>query len=167
MLTALDIPDEALDDGERNVIAGIREYGWFRHSIFGDEDGPGFSYTTGFWVTAAFPEIIVFSLKSDIIHDILWDVFRNVKAGRPPAMGVATSDIFVNLPAMLLPVSKRFYADYLGWDRWFHAGDEFPCLQLVWPDREGVFPWQHGFDETFRDDQPDLTDNGWTAALAN
>jgi hypothetical protein len=40
-------------------------------------------------------------------------------------------------------------------------------LQIVWPDHEGLFPWQQGFDQTFADDQPDLTENGWLAEAAN
>jgi hypothetical protein len=30
---------------------------------------------------------------------------------------------------------------------------EVPANQLVWPDMEGRFPWQDGFDERYRDQQ--------------
>jgi hypothetical protein len=64
-------------------------------------------------------------------------------------------------------VANRFYADHLGWTRWFYGGDRFPCLQIVWPDRAGVFPWEPGFDATFSNDQADLTEHGWQAAIAD
>ena len=75
--------------------------------------------------------------------------------------------MFANLPAYLFPVAKAYYAEHFGWNRWFYAGDDFPCLQLIWPDRNGVFPWEKGFDETFREDQPDLSEHGWLTSLTN
>jgi hypothetical protein len=75
MLTALDAPIDKLDDQEANFVDQIRKHGWFRSNIFGDVSGPGFSYTTGFWSGATAPEVIVFSLKSEIAHDVLWDIY--------------------------------------------------------------------------------------------
>ena len=69
--------------------------------------------------------------------------------------------------AYVFPVAKRHYANHLGWSRWFYAGDDFPCQQIVWPDRAGLFPWEAGFDPTFANKQPDLTEHGWLAALTN
>jgi Domain of unknown function (DUF4262) len=166
MLTALDARADALDSHEQDFVAQIREHGWFRTNVFADEERPGFSYTTGFWLTTGFPEIIVFSLKTETAHSILWDLFREVHSGKIPAIGRAVSDIFGNTNAALIPCAKKHYRDYLGWSRWFYAGDEFDCLQLVWPDKAGIFPWQPNFDEDFRNAQPDLTEAGWVAALA-
>jgi hypothetical protein len=166
MRTALDAPTEALDEHEQNFVAKIREHGWMRTTVFADEDGPGFCYTTGFWLATGFPEIIVFSLKTETAHSILWDLFKDLQSGKRPAMGKPVPDIFGNIKAALVPCAKKYYRNYLGWNRWFYAGDEFECLQLVWPDTVGIFPWQPNFDERFRSDQPDLTEAGWIAALA-
>jgi Domain of unknown function (DUF4262) len=106
--TALDAPVEALDPQERNVVARIREFGWFSHHCYAEEGSPGFSFTTAFWHTLRFPELIVFSLENRIAH-----------------------------------------------------GDDFPCLQPVWPDKANRFPWQDGFDRGFEGQQPDLTAGAW------
>ena len=165
MLTALDAPIDALDQGERSFVANVREHGWVRTGVSADAEGPGFSFTTGFWVNAGHPELIIFSTK--FAHDVLWDLFRSAKAGDSLPIGTATDKVFANIPAYIFPVAKRHYADYLGWSRWFYGGDEFPCLQIVWPDREGTFPWEDGFDPKFNGDQPDLTEHGWLASLSN
>ena len=167
MRTALDAPSEALDPSETNFVSKVREYGWFRTGVLGEGSNPGFSFTTGFWTSAQHPELIMFSTKADIAHDVFWDLFREAKVGNPLNVGIATSQVFANLPAYAFPVAKRFYADHLGWSRWFYGNDAFPCLQIVWSDRAGLFPWQSGFDPTFSKDQPDLTENGWQAALAH
>lgn len=166
MRTALDAPAERLDAPERSFVGGVREHGWFRTSVFAEGDRPGFSFTTGFWVNAEHPELIMFSIPDEIAHAVYWDVFREAKAGRPLTIGKRTDQVFANLPAYLFPVAKRFYADHLGWSRWFYGGDKFPCVQVIWPDRAGVFPWEKGFDPAFAGDQPDLTEHGWRAAAS-
>ena len=163
MLTALDAPESALDEHERNFVAQIREHGWFGTHVFADDDGPGFTYTTGFWVTLGQPEVIMFGMKSDIAHDVMWDIFRHLKAGKTLPVRTRTDDVFGNLQACLFPMDKAHYAEHLGWSKWFYAGDAFPCLQLVWPDRGNVFPWEAGFDPTMVGCQSDVADGGWGA----
>jgi hypothetical protein len=158
------VPAKSLDESERKFVDNIREYGWFDSHVFVDEKGPGFSYTTGFWVTLGVPEVIVFSLKQEIAHNILWDIFKDAKQGARRPTGEAIQGIFGNGAAYLLPVAKERYRDQLGWSRWFYGGDEFPCVQLVWPDPAGQFPWREGFDDHFRDSQPDLSEGQWGGA---
>lgn len=167
MRTALDAPSELLDQAEQSFVAMLREHGWFRTGVHADGDGPGFSYSTGFWVTLRQPEIIIFDLRDDIVHEVLWDLFRSAEAGEVLPVGQPTDRVFGNLAAYVFPVAKRHYANHLGWSRWFYAGDDFPCQQIVWPDRAGLFPWEAGFDPTFANKQPDLTEHGWLAALTN
>ena len=78
------------------------------------------------------------------------------------AIGVPIDSIFENGHAALLPVSKRYYKDHLGWSRWFYCGDDFDYVQLIWMDRDGRFPWQHGYATEFVEAQPDLTDSTWS-----
>ncbi|WP_235364918.1 DUF4262 domain-containing protein [Sphingomonas sp. ERG5] len=155
-----------LDAGEANFVDKVRDYGWFATHVTAEEGHPGFAYTTGFWLTLQVPEVIVFSLKSDIAHDVLWDMFRDAKAGARRPMGTSVPDIFGNTDAYLFPIAKAHYPDHLGWSRWFYGGDDFPCVQLVWPDRAALFPWQPGFDARFSADQPDLSEKGWVSSLS-
>lgn len=165
MRTALDLPADKLDEHERKFVAQIREHGWFSTSVFGDEEGPGFTYTTGYWVSIGMPEVILFALDSKIAHDLLWGVYRDAKGGRQFPTGVRVPDIFSNNDTFLFPVGKQHYPEHLGWSRWFYGGDEFPCLQLVWPDKVGLFPWQDGFEERFKGLQRDISSEGWVKAL--
>ncbi|HWW24682.1 MAG TPA: DUF4262 domain-containing protein [Caulobacter sp.] len=159
--TALDAPASRLDDQEKSFVAQVREHGWFRTSVFDDDDGPGFSYTTGFWLGVTAPEVIVFSLKSEIAHAVLWDVYRDIRAGTVFPTGQRLPNVLGNVEAVLLPVAKPAYRDYLGWSRWFYGGDDWPCVQLVWPDARGKFPWEAGYEERFAKSQPNLTSQDW------
>ena len=165
MLTALDAPPDALDQAEGSFVANVREHGWFRTAVSADSEGPGFSYTTGFWLHASHPELILFGMRGELAHDVFWDLFREAKRGKSLAIGKRTDAVFANLPAYAFRVAKRHYPDFLGWSRWFYGKDDFECLQIVWPDRGGVFPWEPDFDPEFEADQLDLTEGGWANEL--
>ncbi|MGY4308021.1 hypothetical protein ACVIJ6_005264 [Bradyrhizobium sp. USDA 4369] len=162
MRTALDADPDRLDEHERKFVAKIREHGWFAMHVGADENGPGFTYTTGFWLKFGHPELIVFSLPHQVAHDTFWHLYRELEAGRRIPVDVSSPDIFTNAPAMLLPVSSRHYADHLGFSRWFYGGDGFECLQLIYPDRAGHFPWSSSASAQIRTAQPDLTERGWS-----
>ncbi|WP_082979757.1 DUF4262 domain-containing protein [Labrys sp. WJW] len=163
MRTALDAPGDILDEGERRFVGEIRTHGWFRTSVFADAQGPGFSYTTGLWVSVRHPELIVFGLSDSTAHAVFWDVFRNIQDGHSVEVGTRTDGIFGNAAAYALPVASKHYEDYLGWSRWFYAGNDFPCLLIVWPDAANAFPWEASFDASFLTAQTDLTEDGWGA----
>jgi len=166
MQTAFSLPSAELDDDDRRFLEQVNEQGWFGTSVFDAEGAlPSFSYSTGFWFGHQRPELILFGLKNDVAHDILWDAYRDIEQGRAFSVGVRTSGVFGNADAYLFPVAKRHYAEHLGWSRWFYRGDEFPCLHLIWPDRSGLFPWEAGFADGEKSVQPDLTENGWLAEL--
>ena len=165
LVTALDADASGFDDSEKNFVAKIRKHGWFDTQVLGDEQGPGFSYTTGFLLQGS-PEFITFSMKRDITHDVYWDLFRDAQSGRGFQAGVRSIGVFANLPVYFFNVAERHQREYLGWSRWFYGTEIVPTLHLVWPDRDGVFPWEDGFDETFRIDQPDLTEAGWTNEIS-
>ncbi|MEM1197209.1 MAG: DUF4262 domain-containing protein, partial [Pseudomonadota bacterium] len=51
-------------------------------------------------------------------------------------------------------------SDYFGMGFWFYRTQaDRPmtrAVQMVWPDRSGAFPWELGFDESFRSMQDEL-----------
>ena len=164
MRTALDAPADSLNPYERKMIAAIREHGWWGTHVAG-EDGPSFTYSTGFCVNAGHPEVIFCGLPMDLAHDLLWDVFEAVRGGRVFPIGSPIHELFRDQPAFAFPVARRYYPEYLCGARWFYGGDDFECLQIVWNDPAGRFPWEAGFDRRFEFDQPDLTEHGWRVAL--
>ncbi len=152
MFTALDADARRLDQHEQNFVQKIREHGWLGTHVMPDDKGPGFSYTTGFWLKFGFPEVILFSMSRENAQDTFWTIYRELEAGRRFPIGEATGEIFENAAAVLLP----------GWSRWFYGNDSFECLELVYPDRGGAFPWTPGSSADFRAAQPDLTAGNWS-----
>jgi hypothetical protein len=94
-------------------------------------------------------------------------MYRDLKAGMTFPVRQPVTGIFRSHKAALFPVAKQHSPTYLGWGHWFYGTDEFPCVQLVWPDKADVFPWESGFDVRFAGDQPDLSEDGWAASIAH
>jgi hypothetical protein len=161
MRTALDADAAALDEHEKTFVANIRKHGWTHTFVSEDEEGCGFSYTTGFWLSLNFPELIMFSLRHEIAHDTFWHIYRELEGGHTFVAREPIENIFENLRAVLLPVHKGQFPEYLGWSRWFYGGDDFKCWQLVWPDPNGRFPWHFDVSSAMREGQPDLTEENW------
>lgn len=163
--TALEAPEGTLDTDEQRFVDMIREHGWFNTRIFADEGGqPDYNFTTGFEVTLRCPEIMVFAFPKDVAHTILQDIFEQVEGGLKLEPNKAYNN-FTNLPVIFQPVKKALYADYLGWSRWFYAGDHFDCWQMVWSDREGRFPWHPDFEMKYAVMQADLSEGGWNGQI--
>lgn len=161
MRTALDADPKRLDQHETKFVENIRKHGWFHTSVFADDKAPGFSFTTGFWLTLGFPEVLIFSMKKETAHDTFQHVFHEVKNGHVFELGKPINDVIVNFDAVLIPVPTHQLKEYCGWSRWFYGGDHFQCVQLVWPDAKGAFPWHPEVDARFVHSQPDLTEADW------
>lgn len=162
----LDAPGEALDKAERNFIDCVRTHGWMHTVALDEDDKPGFSFTTGFQATIGHPEILVFKVDKTVANKYFSLLYRCAQNGKPVPRAVRTVGMLPNDDAFVFPVAKRHYANYLGWSRWFYRGDDFDCLQVVWPDEAGVFPWEDGFDCKYANAQIDLTERGWSAEAA-
>lgn len=163
--TRLNSPRDELDEAERNFVDGIRRHGWMQTHALDEEAKPGFSFTTGFGASIGHPEIIAFKIGKQVANEIFWVLYRCARNGKPVPRAVRTGGILPEDNAYVFPVARRHYPDYLGWSRWFYQGDDFECLQLVWPDEAGVFPWEDGFDRKYADAQVDLTERGWAAEI--
>ena len=57
-------------------------------------------------------------------------------------------------------IASGHYRDYLGCAIWFYKehAPEFPALQCIWPDLDGRFPDEAGFDQRFTSKQTDLSE---------
>ena len=54
------------------------------------------------------------------------------------------------------PAVEALHGAFLQKACWAYEGEEFPVVQLVWPDKQGRWPWEDGVRAGFRDAQPVL-----------
>ncbi len=148
-------PEEEADE---IVLRNVRKHGCHIVGLGDGERAPGYAFSVGLFANYCHAELIVFGL--DWNHDaaIINDVRDRVAAGCSYAAGDVCDDLLIDHRVCFVEVPLSAYQDYLGIAIWFYAKSPrpFPCLQIVWPDREGRFPWETGCDEGVKRVQPVL-----------
>lgn len=137
--------------------ADVQEHGWHVVAVPG-EGRPGFLFTIGLWETYKHPELLVFAASEDPrgFADNVNAVVQKIAAGEKLEAGKATAGAFGKFDAGVRKVLPKWYRSFLGTALGYYDSAEFPVLQLFWPDREGHYPWQSGFDESIFSFQPAL-----------
>ena len=146
------------DPGDAKVHADIASFGWHVVEVREDDEGPGFAFTIGLYQRFQHPELIVFGLPLDTMLLMLNAAGEAVRAGRTFAAGQSSDDVLEGYECTFRPVPPKHYDAFLGYAVWYYDGDEFPTLQLIWPDREHRYPWAAPAGAWIRAAQPVLAD---------
>ena len=135
-----------LQPDEIDTIAKVEKYGWMVMNIKEEPGKMGWSYTIGLFETYQHPEVVIFGLKPESRHLILNWIGKNIKQGNPFTQDREHDWVLDNYKCWSKPVQKRWYRDLLGYARWFYRTERdvnnFPCVQAIWPDKEGRYPWE-------------------------
>ena len=116
---------------------------------------PLYVHTVGLH-TEKLPEFIIMGLPTSIAEHLLNDLTaKTISESTKYKHGQVIKQI-ANTPLIAIKVSednknkyaKQAYNYYFNW--------KFKLLQLVYPDKAGIYPWESGYDETQRATQPIL-----------
>jgi Domain of unknown function (DUF4262) len=142
-------------EADEILIRNVRERGCH---ILGVDAHPPFSFSIGLALNYGQPEIIIVGIASNQAAQMINIVRDEAAKGKIYADGEISPDILVNGHVCFVEVPLRRYDEYLGTAIWFYRKSPrpFPCLQMVWPDRAGLFPWDAECNPAFKRDQPIL-----------
>lgn len=156
-------PDECAHDASdfmKTTKAHICEYGYSVTKVFSTDYNPSFAYSVGLHETYGHPEIICFGLKLDTLHTIINDVVQIIRdQGGIDSAKVYDDSLFQGSRSKFLEVNTDNVSDYFGAALEHYQHADFSCLQLIWTDRNNVFPWETGFEKEFKHIQPLLDRN--------
>lgn len=141
---------KAMDALELKLRQDIDNYGWHVLNVFPGESAPGFSYSVGLFRTLGHPEIVIIGLSPQIRHQLINLVGEKIRGGSHFGDGTISSEILKDYDCIFKEVPLHVYEDFFGRAIDFYQGESFPVLQLVYPDREGLWPWDVAADEGFR-----------------
>jgi hypothetical protein len=135
-------PSPDLTPEQQEVLADVAEQGV--HVVHVPRDGgqgPSYSYTVGLWESFQQPEVVVFGMPEDVAQDLL-------------QAGDRRDDLLVGYPVRFFPVPADVVASHLGLAVWAYEGAPFAVVQLVWPDKQGRWPWEPDVRDGFAEAQP-------------
>lgn len=137
----------AHEESFTRVRTDIMRYGWHDIGVFPTVDEPGvpFNYTIGL-TERGLPELIIFGLPGTAAHQLLRCAIADIERDGEISDGALTDQVlrdylcvYRELPRALASVEHMCWADAYYADR-----QDVRMFQVVWPDRNGRFPWEAG-----------------------
>jgi len=142
------------------ILHNIKKYGCHLALLEADNYLPAFVYSIGLFKKFRQPEIICFGLKTSVMGVILNHARDLIKKGQIFEINKPYKGFLEGYSIQFIAVDKEYYANYLGYAGWFYDSSfDFPVLQLVWPDKQGNFPWDKDFNPDWKFKQPLLDRN--------
>lgn len=138
-------PWRIYDDMEGIVRENVRKHGCHVMMVEADDEGPAFAYSIGVNTTRGTAELICFGLRSEVMHRLINDLYARMAKGERYSDGDRVAELIAGYDCVLKKVQECWYREYFGYARWFHDGDDFEALQLVWPDKQHRYPWDEDY----------------------
>lgn len=154
---------EAFNDYEQKLLDNIKVHGWQCTSVGAGDGSPPFSYTVGLFQSFGYPELMIVGLASKISHDILTIAARAAQKGTPLNLEEPTDVLVDGYSCVFVRVPESEYRIYVTSSSWYYESNSFPLYQIVWPSKDGHFPWHPLANENFRVAQPVIGVHGGTA----
>lgn len=139
---------------DQEILENIARFGCSVIHIPAEDDLPPFSFSVGLTKTTAAPELIVIGLRQELAHVIINDYQERLRSGEIFRAGERYAGFLEGFDVMLARVAESFYDEYLGYNLRFYDGANFEALQLIYPNTQGIWPWEHEADAWFRARQP-------------
>lgn len=127
------------------------------HLIHAAEADPGagllpFAYTSGL-ASSGHPELVIVGQPATVARPVLDALAaQGLGAKAMGGRGIGPGDMYPGIirGAALAIVGPATAGSYLAGHADALSMDERPPLQVVWPDKSGLFPWQGGYDQSLR-----------------
>lgn len=140
---------------DRKVLADVKTAGWHVVKVPEAEGTPGWAFSIGLHHTFGHPEVVVFGLPLEVMHEAINTLGAAVREGAIFEADTRHDDVaFAGVACAFRTVQRRWYAPFLGYATWFYRGKTFPALQCFWPDKAGRFPWEASGDSRVEQLQP-------------
>ncbi len=151
---------EPMDHSEK-IEWMLETNGWFVEPVRAADDPvdpfPTYSYSVGLEAFVGHAEIVVFGLAAAAARGLLELAVEQLVAGvelplDQPFVGLLDND----LRAMLVTVDRSAHGSLFPTPPLVYGDQPWRMCQLIWPHRNGAFPWEDGWPHELRLAQPVL-----------
>lgn len=132
---------------ELKLARDVEKYGFSVLWVFDDEgNAPDFAYTVGLTVSLGHPEFVVAGLPQGVSTQILTEVAGRVVDGSVVHEGDRLTGVLENFDVLVDGVEMAFIRDNMRHATALAGESNLSALQILWPDRAGIFPTEPSFD---------------------
>ena len=135
--------DEMIDYTAK-VHDSISKHG-FHVTCVGAGNLPSFCYSTGIYKSYAIPEIFISSLSPTLSHELIRQYINRFSA-HDPILNTRIGAVDERFDYYLIPVELIRLREYVLASFRFYGKNLFEYLQMVYPDTNGHFPGEQGYN---------------------
>lgn len=141
---AINLMDEKIQRNGYTVIGAMQ-----------GEDTPSFAYTVGLLETYNHPELITLGLPANTASFLFKNVVENMIENKIAIQTFIPYSDIVSMPVEFIDADTKKASGYMiGFTDKYGNDRELKAMQLLWPDKQGFFPYEKAFDVAFLDLQP-------------
>lgn len=152
-----------LDKQVKQIVGYVRDYGRVALHVYGDEDGPPFTYSIGFPVSLDHPEVIIVGLTEELMKYMIDELWTQIsEKGLRLTDGMRISNLLEGFDCVAREIVDRdvidaYFCAGINYHQTQHGKDIERAFQIVWPDSAmGLFPWDPDCPEDVLEYQPAL-----------
>ena len=138
------------DQIEQRVLDDIAKFGWHMIGVQPGETDPRFTYTIGMMQTLDHPELVIVGLEDKTAATILNLIGAEIRGGRPFREPGLYEGIVKGFACKTRSVPVSSHPAYLGYAMWHrrhvNKTGTLEAVQILWPDKAGLFPDEAGCD---------------------
>ncbi len=144
-------------DPDHTTQQHIDRFGCSVIHVAAEDELPPFSYSVGIEASSGAPEVVVIGLKQQLAHFIVNEYNRRIRTGDQIQPGNRYEGFLEGFDVAAATVDPSHYDEYFGQNLRYYSGRDFRVLQLIYPNKNGVWPWQREADQWFKSWQPILS----------
>jgi hypothetical protein len=136
---------------DRWVRDTVAEVGWAVVAVSGETP---YAFTIGVWHSYELPELGMFGLREQDMQTWLNNCVRLLRCREPVADGKPFTGVLDQFPVQTRSIHPSWHRSLFPTIGGYYGTLEVPVRQLVWPDRDGRWPWDSAATLTCRERQP-------------
>jgi hypothetical protein len=154
----VELPDFHIPHAEK-IEWMIETTGWALEPVASDAEHdpptPAYAYSIGMPNAVGFPEVAVFGLTPVATSGLVTLVADARRGGTKIPLGVELVGLLDNeLRCLFAPIAMDDWGPYFSTATSWYRGEKFEIVQLLYPDRNGFMPYEHGYEHRMRFAQP-------------
>ena len=148
-----------MNESEKEIVSNIEEYGCHVTSVFDPKEiDPDFTYTIGINQKQNKPELLILGLRHKLGAWVANEYNRRIQKGEEFLVGEYYDGFLEGFQVTFQNVAQKYKSEFMLSCDWLYGGTEYPPLQLIYPNVNGVWPWSEEASENFKTLQPSFQD---------
>lgn len=127
------------------VDANIVAFGFHVTNVMEDAETTPFGYSTGIYKNLRIPELFISGLPPGLTQEIITAYAKKYQFNAVP-INQKIDDLIGRFPVYLISVKNENLSEYVLSSIRYYADIEYKYLQLIFPDLDGRFPGEEGYN---------------------